>query len=154
MYKQNFIIFALLMKPSESKYCGCLYFTSNALARKVEKVAIEVWKKAGLAPSHAYLLLLVLEEPGTQAGQLAEQLQLTPSTVTRLIEKLEEKKLVLRASEGKLTNVYPTQKAKDLKPQLRECIEELTVRYNKVLTKDENKHFLKTMHQVSERLEV
>jgi hypothetical protein len=72
------------MKSSESKYAQCLYFTSNALARKVEKLAIESWKPAGLPPSHAYLLLMVLEEPGQQPGNISAHLQLTPSTVTRL----------------------------------------------------------------------
>ena len=67
------------MKTSESKYCSCLYFTANALARKVEKLAIESWRKIDLAPSHAYLLNLVLEEPGIQPGMIAEQLQLTPA---------------------------------------------------------------------------
>ena len=78
------------MKTSESKFCNCLYFTANALARKVEKLATESWKKVDMSPSHAYLLILVLEEPGMQAGQIAEQVQLTPSTITRLLEKLEE----------------------------------------------------------------
>ena len=110
------------MKTSDSKYCSCLYFTANALARKVEKIAIESWKKVDLSPSHAYLLMLSLEEPGIQAGQLAEQLQLTPSTVSRLLQKLETKKLIIRAAEGKQTNVYPTQKAKEMRPLLKECI--------------------------------
>src|SRR5215207_3420539 len=84
------------MKSSESKFKNCLYFTSNALARKVEKMAIESWKPVGLSPSHGYLLMLVNQEPGLQPGSIADHLQLTPSTVTRLVEKLEEKKLVVR----------------------------------------------------------
>ncbi|MGL5946450.1 MAG: MarR family winged helix-turn-helix transcriptional regulator, partial [Sediminibacterium sp.] len=96
------------MKITDSKYKQCLYFTSSALARKVEKLAIESWKKVDLSPSHAYLLMLVLDEPGMQPGVLAEELQLSPSTITRLIEKLELKKLVIRTTEGKITNVYPT----------------------------------------------
>ena len=141
------------MKTSDSKYCSCLYFTANALARKVEKIAIESWKKVDLSPSHAYLLMLSLEEPGIQAGQLAEQLQLTPSTVSRLLEKLETKKLVIRAAEGKQTNVYPTQKAKDMRPLLKECIEEANERYSKVLSKEESRQLIKNMTQVADKLE-
>lgn len=142
------------MKSSESKYCNCLYFTTNALARKIEKLATESWKKVDMAPSHAYLLLLVLEEPGMQAGQIAEQLQLTPSTITRLIEKLEERKLVIRATEGKLTNVYPTQKGKDLKPQLKQCVEEFHEKYVKILGKEESKTFIRNMNIMADKLEV
>lgn len=142
------------MKTSESKYCNCLYFTANALARKVEKLATESWKKIDLSPSHAYLLILVLEEPGMQAGQIAEQLQLTPSTITRLIEKMEERKLVIRATEGKLTNVYPTQKGKDMKPLLKQCIDAFYERYVKILGKDESKNFIRNMNIMADKLEV
>ncbi len=142
------------MKTSESKYCNCLYFTANALARKIEKLATESWKKLDLSPSHAYLLLLVLEEPGMQAGQIAEQLQLTPSTITRLIEKLEERKLVIRAAEGKLTNVYPSQKGKDMKPQLKHCVDEFYEKCVKILGKEESKTFIRHMNVMADKLEV
>lgn len=140
------------MKTSESKFCSCLYFTTNALARKVEKLAVESWKKIGLAPSHAYLLKLVIDEPGMQAGVLAEQLQLTPSTITRLIEKLEEKKLVTRVTEGKTTNVFPTQKAKEMKPQIKQCIEEFHEKYVKILGKEESKQFIQNMNLMADKL--
>jgi len=140
------------MKTSESKFCSCLYFTTNALARKVEKLAVESWKKIGLAPSHAYLLKLVIDEPGMQAGVLAEQLQLTPSTITRLIEKLEEKKLVTRVTEGKTTNVFPTQKAKEMKPQIKQCIEEFHEKYVKILGKEESKQFIQNMNTMADKL--
>src|SRR4249919_1819869 len=102
------------MKMSESKYSKCMYFSANALARKIEKMALESWKPVNLSPSHAYLLMAVIEEPGIQPGMLAKELQLQPSTITRLIEKLEEKRLVVRTTGGKSTNVYPTPKGKDL----------------------------------------
>ncbi len=142
------------MKTSESKYCSCLYFTANALARKVEKLAIESWRKIDLAPSHAYLLNLVLEEPGIQPGMIAEQLQLTPSTITRLIEKLEVKKLVIRCAEGKLTNVYPTSKAKEMKPLLKQCIADFYEKYSKILGKHESKQFIQNMNTIADKLEV
>lgn len=140
------------MKTSDSKYAECLYFTSNALARKVEKMANECWKKVDLSPSHAYLLIAVLDEPGMQPGGLSDQLQLTPSTITRLIEKLEEKKLVIRTTEGKLTNVYPTPKAKELQPELKNCIVEFNTRYTAILGRDESARFVKNLTKVADKL--
>lgn len=142
------------MKCSESRYSSCLYFTANALARKVEKLATESWKPAGLSPSHGYLLILVLEEPGIQPGQLAEQLQLTPSTITRLIEKLEIKNLVIRATEGKLTNVYPTPTGKEMKPVIRECIADFHEKSAKMLGKKDSRNFARKLNRVSDRLEI
>ena len=107
-----------------------------------------------MSPSHAYLLKLVIEEPGIQAGQVAEQLQLSPSTITRLIEKLEEKKLVFRSTEGKTTNVFPTQKGKEMKPQLKQGIDEFYEKTVKILGKEESKTFVKHMNIMADKLEV
>lgn len=140
------------MKPSESLYSKCLYFTANALARKVEKLAIDNWKKVDLSPSHAYLLLLVLTEPGIAAGCAADQLQLTPSTITRLIEKLEKKKLLIRAAEGKQTNLYPTQKARDLKPAMKSCVNEFHEKYVSILGDKESNLLIQNMHMIADKL--
>ncbi len=142
------------MKTSESKYCQCLYFTANALARKVEKLAIESWKEVNLPPSHAYLLMLVIEDAGIQPGVLSDQMQLTPSTITRLIEKLEEKKLVIRTTEGKTTNVYPTLKAKELLPKLKTCIKHFYNKYSSILGQEESARLINNMNKVSDKLRV
>jgi DNA-binding MarR family transcriptional regulator len=141
------------MKTSCSKYAQCLYFTSAALARKIEKMATESWKKVGLSPSHGYVLLAVLEEPGIQPTALADHLQLQPSTITRLIEKLEQKKLAVRTTEGKVTNVYPTPKAKELQPKMIACMQEFFEKYATVLGKNESMNLVKTLSSVADRLD-
>ncbi len=141
------------MKISESKYCHCLYFTTNALARKVEKLAKESWRKVGLSPSHAYLIMMVIEEPGVQPKFLSEHLQLKPSTITRLIEKLEHKKLVVRTAEGKITNVYPTPKGKDLLPRLKDCLNSFYNNYGEVLGKEESSRLVQHLSKMADKLE-
>jgi MarR family transcriptional regulator, organic hydroperoxide resistance regulator len=141
------------MKCSDSKYSKCLYFTSNALARKMEKMAVESWKPVDLSPSHAYLLMMVLEEPGLQPGSIAGHLQLTPSTVTRLLDKLEEKKLVVRTTEGKQTNVYPTPKAKALVPELKKCVEHFYKSSTEIFGKDEYNQLISSIHSIADKIE-
>jgi DNA-binding MarR family transcriptional regulator len=140
------------MKAANSKYCQCLYFSSNALARKIEKLANDSWKKVGLTPSHAYLLMLAIEEPGIQPSVLVKHLLLSPSTITRLIEKLEEKKLVVRTTEGKLTNVYPTPKAKAMLPDLKECLNHFYQNYSSVIGKDESARLVTSMNKLVDKL--
>ncbi len=142
------------MRTSESKYCKCLYFTANALARKTEKLAQQSWKRVGLAPSHAYLLMLVLERPGEQPGVLAAELQLSPSTITRLIEKLEEKKLLVRTTDGKMANVYPTPRAKELLPDLYRCRDEFYGSYCDILGRAESARLVQDMGAVADKLVV
>jgi len=140
------------MKTSDSKYHQCLYFASNALARKIEKLAQGIWSKVGLSPSHAYLLMLAIEEPGIQPTGLAEHLQLQPSTITRLIEKLEEKKLLVRTTGGKITNVYPTPKGKDLSPRLKECVNEFYNSYSNILGKEESAKLVQGIGKFADKL--
>lgn len=142
----------MAVKAANSKYCQCLYFSSNALARKIEKIANDSWKKVGLSPSHAYLLMLAIEEPGIQPSALVKQLLLTPSTITRLIEKLEEKKLVVRTTEGKLTNVYPTPKAKAMLPDLKDCLYSFYQNYSSIIGKEESARLVNNMNKLVDKL--
>ncbi|HSC38779.1 MAG TPA: MarR family winged helix-turn-helix transcriptional regulator [Chitinophagaceae bacterium] len=142
------------MKTSESTYNKCMYFVSNALARKTEKLATAAWKPAGISPSYGYLLMLVLDNPGAQPGMLSEELHLTPSTITRLIEKLEEKKLVIRTTEGKATNVYPTPKGKEMLPLLKECTKAFYESYTAILGRDESARLVHNMGKIADKLEV
>jgi len=142
------------LKTTESKYHQCLYFTANALARKIEKLAQESWSKVDLSPSHAYLLMLVIEEPGIQPTSLAEHLQLQPSTITRHIEKLEEKKLLVRTSEGKITNVYPSPKGKELLPRLKECVNDFYGNYSTILGKEESAKLVHAIGKFADKLNV
>ncbi len=140
------------MKSSSSRFNKCLYFSTNALARKVEKLAVESWKKADLPPSHGYLLTMVLENPGIQPGCIAHEMQLTPSTITRLIEKLEEKKLVIRTAEGKITNVYATPKGKELLPKMKACMGEFQKKYTEILGAEESMRMVQHINKLTDKL--
>ena len=140
------------MKAKESIFSQCLYFSTSALSRKVEKMAEESWKKIGLAPSHAYVLTLALKEPGIQAGTIAGQLHLTPSTITRLLQKLETKKLVVRVTEGKSTLVFPTAKSRSLYPKMKECLEDFSKKYTSVLGEDESAKLIRNINTLNDRL--
>ncbi len=140
------------MKTSSSRFSQCLYFTSNALARKIERLAIEKWKQIDLPPSHAYLLIIVLDEPGVQPSALADQLQLQPSTITRFIEKLEEKKLLVRTTVGKVTNVYPTPKAKELLPKIKQITKEFTEASLQIIGEKDSLSLLENMTKMADKL--
>ena len=96
--------------------------------------------------------MLVIEEPGIQPSALVKQLLLTPSTITRLIEKLEEKKLVVRTNEGKLTNVYPTPKAKAMLPDLKDCLVNFYQNYSSIIGKDESARLVNNMNKLADKL--
>ena len=129
-----------------------MYFSSNALARKIEKLAQDSWKPVDLPPSHAYLLMLVIDQPGIQPLALAGQLLLSPSTITRLVEKLETKKLVVRRQDGKSIHLHPTAKAHALKQKLQQCLHHFYHTYSGILGKEESARLVGNMNRITDKL--
>lgn len=121
------------MGLKESTYSDCLYYSSNALSRILSKMAEEAFQAVGLSPSYAFLLMTVNEKPGIQPSEISRELQLTPSTVTRLVEKMENQGYLKRESEGRATKVEPLQKSLDLQDRILEAWQNLKDRYSEVL---------------------
>ncbi len=119
-----------------TRYSACLLFSANALARAITAVGDEEFGRFGLSYSHAYLLCEVVDQPGVSPSQLSETLYLTPSTITRLVEKLEQKQLVRRESEGKKTLIYATEEGEALRPAITEAWNRAGARYSAAIGED------------------
>lgn len=111
----------------------CLFFTANRLGRTITKLAEEQFVPTGLTPMYGYLLLLVNGLPGITQKELAEKLSVTPSTLTRFVDKLEAKRLVERQVSGKSVQVYPTPKSRELEGTIRQASRNLHDAYAAVL---------------------
>lgn len=120
-------------EKTASRFSACLLFSANALARAITAIGDEEFGRFGLCYSHAYLLCEVVAQPGISPSQLSETLYLTPSTITRLVEKLEQKRLVRRESEGKKTLIYPTPEGEALQPDISKAWDQVGARYSQVL---------------------
>jgi len=119
----------------------CLYFNLNALMRKVNRVWEFEFRQAGLSAPHAYVMRLVLSEPGISQKQLAEELYLDPSTVTRFVDALTERRLVRRdtsRTDRRSAAVFPTAEGKRLQKKLERIGEGL---FQTMRTKLGDKHF-------------
>lgn len=125
------------MKECELKYKSCLFYSANALARVMTKLAEEEFAKTGLAPTYAFVLMAVNALPGIQPKELSEYLQLTPSTVTRLVEKMEFKGFVIRKINGRHTEIFPTPKSLELNEQIKNSWGELNKRYSDLIGETE-----------------
>ena len=110
-----------------------LYYSSNALNRQLRQMADEAFRELGLTSSYALLLMLVDDQPGIQPTQLSKELQLTPSTITRLVEKMEYRGFVERSSSGRSTHIQLTEKGEDLQPKLRRAWDQLSDKYTGIL---------------------
>ena len=95
-------------------YADNLYYTTTAFSRCISSIAENAFMDLGLTPSDAYLIMVVNEKPNVQPTEISEKILLAPSTITRMIEKLEKRSIVTRTQEGKYTYVAVTAKGKDL----------------------------------------
>ena len=96
-------------------------------------MADEAFAETGVSSSYAFLIMTVCGKPGLQAKEISFHMQLTPSTVTRLIEKMEYKGYLERKSVGRETQVYPLEKAKKLNLKIKKAWKNFYEEYTEML---------------------
>lgn len=144
------------LKPTtkdNSPFDGCLYYTASALGRIVTRMAEEEFAATGLSPSYVFLLMIVHGKPGIQPTEIAEKMMLTPSTVTRLIEKLEYQGYLRRRSEGRATLVEPTEKSLAANDRLQEAWAGLSRRYGELLGEETARKLTQDIYEAAVKLE-
>ena len=132
---------------------NCLYFTANSLARQVSQLAEEEFRFTGLSPSHAFLLMLVIERPGISQKELSEALHLAPSTVTRFVDSLQmQRGLVERRAKGKLAQIYPTDQGLKMRETIAKCWKGLYARYSEILGEERGCELTRAIDRASRKL--
>jgi len=142
-----------MLSRKDNPYYNCLFFSLNALSRSVSRMAEEEFSQTGMAPSYAFLLMAINDKPGIVAGNLAEMLMLAPSTVTRLVEKMEYKGYLERVPEGKFTRIFPTRKALTLNIQIKQAWKNLISRYSRILGDKRSQHLTVELYQAIKLIE-
>ena len=131
----------------------CLYFNSNSLVRRINKKWEQAYEKTGLSPAHAYLLRLVLDKGELSQKQIAEELQLEKSTVTRFVTALEEKGLLEREKIGREQIIRASPKAKKMKQQLNRIGDKLYLTLQELLGDKELEQMVARVKSVGQKIE-
>lgn len=118
------------MTYTEELLDGCLYFTSNRFARLLTKMAEEEFEATTLSPTHAFLLLAIIERPGITQKEAGNILHMTPSTITRFLDKLVTKGYVVRSAQGRSSLLHPTPEGITLEPSIKAAWARLHQRYS------------------------
>ena len=95
----------------------------------------------GLKGCHANYIMTLCEEPGISQEQLTKRLYANKSNIARQISVLEENGYVYRendTADKRILHVYPTQKALDLLPLIREKQDQWDAFVTKELTAEES----------------
>lgn len=141
------------MKDLDKMLSECLYFTANKLSRAISKIAEEEFKITGLSPSYAYTVNIVNQRDGITQKELGEMLHITPSTITRFIDKLESKKLVRRSAKGKVSYIHSTEKGKELQAVIDQAWDNMYEKYSEIIGKKEGDRLTIYLDEIGNKLE-
>lgn len=134
----------------------CLYFNTNALARTVTRIWTEAFSKFDLSPPHAFLLRVVLSKPGLLPNELAAELNLSRSTVTRFLDSLEKRGFLYRSTSGddrRELHIYPSKTAKAIHSDLDSTGKELTKLVKGVVGASEITNTVASLREIKTQLE-
>lgn len=134
----------------------CLYFNTNHLSRVVTKLSNDAYKHLDLSASHAYLLRLVLQQPGLLQKEIGELLYLEKSTITRFINKMVNQGYLLRKpliiEETKYQYIYATNKLEIIASELENIGTEFYERMVKIISVDELSRLVNNIKDVTNKL--
>lgn len=104
-----------------SYFENCLYFSSNQLARHLNKIAETAFHELNITPTQGFTLIVVGELDKHAPTEIAKALEMKPSTITRFLDKLEMREYVERAYQGRSTDVQLTAQGVALLPAVQKA---------------------------------
>ena len=110
------------MQTVDSELRAQAYQLLGQLLVRADPARMEQWAELGLTMTQVRVLYTLQEEDGLAAGELAERLNVRPSTVTRIVDRLVRNKLVARdvdESDRRLVRHGLTKKGGDVFRELR-----------------------------------
>lgn len=140
-------------ETTENNFCDCLLFSVNTLSRVVTKLADEQYATIGLSPSHAYLMQLINNEEGICPRDLSKKMELTPSTITRLLEKLFQKGYIEKKVDGRHSYISATASGKSILPKIDACTAKLHSTFEGVLGEEQSKQLTQMVYRASQKLQ-
>jgi len=141
------------MKDKESPFGNCLIFASNALARETARLADLAFSEHDMSYSHAFIIMQIAQYPGMPIGDLSHGLMLSPSTITRLCQKLEKNGYLKKTNNGRITKINPTPKAEKTAVHLHRIWAEVTDKYIDQIGKEQSTKLTNKIYKAAKKLD-
>ena len=126
----------------------------NIIGRCAGMFRSEKLKETGLGACHHSYILAVCRRPGISQDELAREICINKSNVTRHLAALEESGYVERRqseADKRVTLVFPTEKALAILPTVRAVIREWNELLTEGMDEEELERFAATLSRIAER---
>jgi DNA-binding MarR family transcriptional regulator len=138
------------LTDSECQLNSCLFFSLSKVSRILKKEADDKFAITGLSPSHAFILYLVCLKNRIHQKEVGDYLMLTPSTMTRFVDKLVSKELVTREIEGKNVYLCATNEGEALNVDIMKAWDNLNQLLNATLNAEEKRLYIDLNNKILE----
>ena len=123
----------------------------NTIARCTSLYRSDMIKETDLNPFHHGYLLIISKNPGISQEEIARELCINKSNVTRSLASLEEKGYISRLpgeNDKRTIRVYPTDKLKNILPRIKD----IAHNWNVYLTENISNEEMEIFHNVLDRI--
>ena len=131
----------------------------NCISNRLRNRSQEVHTQLGIGSAQGKILNYVLVESAAHSvyqKDLEREFGLRPSTVTEMLNALEQKKLIQRVSDewdGRYKKIVFTEKARSMKDRIRQEVEETEHLLLQGITEQEKQEFLRIAGKMLQNLE-
>ena len=128
----------------------------NCISNRLRNRSQEVHTQLGIGSAQGKILNYVLVESEAHSvyqKDLEREFGLRPSTVTEMLNALEQKKLIQRVSDEWDGRYKKTEKARSMKDRIRQEVEETEHLLLQGITEDEKQEFLRIAGKMLQNLE-
>lgn len=97
-----------------------MHSAANTFSREISRHFDSYFSEYDLATSYVELVLILYDKEELSQNELAEEMKLAPSTITRFVKKLVKEGLLKKSKSGRTSIVSLSKKGNDLAPELKE----------------------------------
>lgn len=126
----------------------------NRISRSQGRYLTKALKDLGVGTCHHSYFLVISRKPGISQEELAREISVDKSNVTRTLANLEQQGFVKRCSspqDRRVLQVYPTEKMEAAVPRVREAVRDWNAYLTADLTDEEMEQFQNTLDHILER---
>lgn len=119
---------------------GCICPRVNFLSKRIRKAFNKAASEEGLFSGQQDLLLFLVMNEGATLSELSAKLNVSAATVSVSVKRMEKAGFLIKKTDetdGRITRIYPTEKAKKAPENIRKKMDVLEEKLKKGMSEEE-----------------